>query len=124
MADHKPFNWRHYQAAIILLCVRWYLRYSLSYWDLEEMMAERGLKLDHSTIARWVLAYAPELEKRVKPQLKATTDSWRGDETDIKGKSVWVCQYPAGDSNGHTPGFWFSRTRPPRAAQHFFVKTT
>src|SRR5260370_19121234 len=71
----------------ILLCVRWYLRYSLSYRDLEEMMVERGLKVDHSTICRWVLAYAPELEKRVKPQLKPTTDSWRADETYIKSKS-------------------------------------
>ena len=58
MPKAKPFKWRHYQAEIILLCVRWYLRYSLSYRDLEEMMAKRGLTLDHSTIARWVLAYA------------------------------------------------------------------
>ena len=59
----NPFKWRHYQAEIILLCVRWYLRYSLSYRDLEEMMAERRLSVDHSTIARWVLAYAETLEK-------------------------------------------------------------
>ena len=58
-----------------MLCLRWYLRYSLSYRDLEEMMAERGLKVDHSMVARWVLVYAPELEKRVKPQLKPTNDS-------------------------------------------------
>src|SRR5712691_3126559 len=123
MADPKPFKWRHYQGAIILLCVRWYLRYSLSYRDLEEMMAERGLKLDHSTIARWVLAYAPELEKRVKPQLKPTTDSWRVDETYIKVRGVWMYQYRAMDSNGHTLDFWFSATRDAAAAQAFFEKT-
>ena len=83
MQAASPFKWRHYQGAIILLCVRWYLRYSLSYRDLEEMMTERGLKVDHSTLAGWVVAYAPELEKRVKPQLKPTTDSWRVDETYI-----------------------------------------
>src|SRR5258708_8230976 len=90
MKEATPFKWRHYQAEIILLCVRWYLRYSLSYRDLEEMMAERGLKVDHSTIARWVLAFAPELEKRVKPQLKPTNDSWRVGETLIKGKGAGV----------------------------------
>lgn len=58
-----PFKWRHFQSEIILLCVRWYLRYALSYRDLEEMMAERGLAVDHSTIYRWVQYYAPELEK-------------------------------------------------------------
>ena len=56
MQESNPFKWRHYQAAIILLCVRWYLRYALSFRELEEMMVERGLTADHSTIARWVLA--------------------------------------------------------------------
>jgi transposase, IS6 family len=59
-----PFKWRHHQSEIVLLCVRWYLRYSLSYRDLEEMMNERGLAVDHTTIYRCVQAYAPELEKR------------------------------------------------------------
>src|SRR5262245_16857644 len=95
----------------------------LSYRDLEEMMAERGLKLDHSTIARWVLAYAPELEKRVKPQLKPTTDSWRVDETYLKVKGVWRYQYRAVDSQGHTLDFYFSATRDAQAAQAFFEQT-
>ncbi len=81
MNPKQPFKWRHYQAEIILLCVRWYLRYPLSYRHLEEMMAERGLSVDHSTVYRWVQAYAPELEKRCSPQLKSTNDSWRVDET-------------------------------------------
>ena len=118
-----PFKWRHYQAEIILLCVRWYLRYSLSYRDLEEMMAERGLTVDHSTIARWVLAYAPELEKRVKPQLKPTNDSWKVDETYIKVKGVWVYQYRAVDSAGNTLDFRLSTKRDAEAAQAFFEKT-
>jgi len=78
------FKWRHYEPEIILLCVRWYLRYSLSYRDLEEMMAERGLQVDPTTIYRWVQRYAPELEKRVRPQLKSTNDSWRVDETYLR----------------------------------------
>ncbi len=66
MNNQNPFKWRHDEADIILLCVRWYLRYSLSYRDLEEMMRERGLHVDHTTIYRWVQRYAPELEQRCK----------------------------------------------------------
>ena len=84
MDTSQPFKWRHFQAEIILLCVRWYLRYPLSYRDLEEMMRERGLHSDHTTIYRWVQHYAPELEKRCRPHLKATNDSWRVDETDAR----------------------------------------
>jgi IS6 family transposase len=73
----------------MLLCVRWYLRYSLSYRDLEEMMAERGLRVDRTTIYRWVQRYAPELEKRCRAHLKATNDSWRVDETYVKIKTPW-----------------------------------
>jgi transposase, IS6 family len=123
MPAAHPFKWRHYQAAIILLCVRWYVRYALSYRDLEEMMAERGLKVDHSTMARWVLAFAPELEKRVKPQLKPTNDSWRVDETYIRVKGQWVYQYRALDSAGNTLDFRLSANRDAEAATAFFEKT-
>ncbi len=85
MNQQNPFKWRHFEAEIILLCVRWYLRYSLSYRDLEEMMLERGLQVDHTTIYRWVQRYAPELDKRCRPHLKACNDSWKVDETYIKG---------------------------------------
>jgi len=81
IGSDKPFKGRHSEGQIILLCVRWYLRYSLSYRDLKEMMAERGLGVDHTTIYRWVQSYSPELEKRCKPYLKMTNDSWRVDET-------------------------------------------
>src|SRR5260370_1726812 len=87
------------------------------------MMAERGLKVDHSTLCRWVLAYAPELERRVKPQLKPTNDSWRVDETYIKVKGEWLYQYRAVDSDGNTLDFRLSATRDAEAAQAFFEKT-
>src|SRR6266849_534595 len=123
MEATNPFKGRPSPGAIILLCVRWYVRYSLSYRDLEEMMLERGLKVDHSTICRWVLAYAPALEKRVKPQLKPTGDSWRVDETYLKVKGQWVYQYRAVDSAGHTLDFRLSPSRDAAAAQAFFEKT-
>src|SRR5258708_32508382 len=102
MEATNPFKRRHFQGEIILLCVRWYLRYSLSYRDLEEMMAERGLKVDHSTLCRWVHAYAPELEKRVKPQLKPTNDSWRVDADTIQGQSEGLHQEPTGGKERQT----------------------
>jgi transposase-like protein len=89
MSQRNPFKWRHFEAEIILLCVRWYLRYALSYRDLEEMMLERGLSVDHTTLYRWVQHYAPELDKRCCPCLKTTNDSYRVDETYIKVKGEW-----------------------------------
>jgi IS6 family transposase len=122
MSDASPFKWRHFEAEIILLCVRWYLRYALSYRDLEEMMIERGLHVDHSTIYRWVHRYAPELEKRCRPHLKATTDSWRVDETYIKIKKVWMYLSRAVDSAGNTLEFLLSPKRDAEAAKRFFLK--
>ena len=121
--DHsQPFKWRHFQAEIILLCIRWYLRYALSYRDLEELMLERGLHIDHTTIFRWVQAYAPELEKRCWPHLKACTDSWKVDETYIKVKNVWMYLYRAVDSDGNTLEFLLRPKRDAEAAKCFFVK--
>jgi transposase-like protein len=123
MAEPHPFKWRHFEAEIILLCVRWYLRYALSYRDLEEIMSERGLSVDHTTIYRWVQRYAPELEKRCRPYLTATTDSWRVDETYVKIKGIWVYLYRAVDSQGKTLEFLLSPTRDAEAAKSFFSKT-
>jgi transposase, IS6 family len=125
MSNHnqKPFKWRHFQADLILLCVRWYLRYSLSYRDLEEMMLERGLHVDHTTIYHWVQRDAPELDKRCRPHLKTTTDSWRVDETSIKVKKEWVYLYRAVDSQEQTLDFFFSSTRDATAAKRFLLKT-
>jgi transposase-like protein len=122
MAEQHPFKWRHFQAEIILLCVRWYLRYSLSYRDLEEIMAERGLSVDHTTIYRWVQFYALELEKRCRPHLKTATDSWRLDETYVKVKGVWMYLYRAVDSHGNTIEFLLSAARDAQAAKRFFAK--
>ena len=122
MKNQSLFKWRHFQSEIIVLCVRWYLRYSLSYRDLEEMMVERGLQVDHTTIYRWVQHYAPELEKRCRPHLKACNDSWKVDETYIKVKKQWVYLYRAVDSDGNTLEFLLSPTRDADAAQSFFCK--
>src|SRR3954452_11928792 len=118
----KPFKYRHYQAEIILLCLRWYLRYSLSYRDLEEMMAERGLSVDHTTIYRWVQHYAPILEKRCRAKLRPTNDSWRVDETYVKVKGVWMYRYRAVDSDGNRVEFMLSPTRDGQSAKRFFRK--
>jgi len=120
--SENPFKWRHFQSDIILLCVRWYLRYSLSYRDLEEIMLERGLHIDHSTIYRWVQHYAPELDRRCRPHVKGTTDFWRVDETYIKVKKEWVYLYRAVDSRGNTLEFFLSPTRDAGAAKRFFLK--
>jgi len=122
MAEQHPFKWCHFQAEIILLCVRWYLRYALSYRGLEEMMLERGLQVDHTTIYRWVQKYAPELDKRSRPHLKTCNDSWRVDETYIKIKKVWMYLYRAVDSGDQTLEFLLSPTRDAEAAKGFFVK--
>jgi IS6 family transposase len=123
MAEQHPFKWRHFQSDIILLCVRWYLRYALSYRDLEEMMRERGLHVDHTTIYRWVQHYAPELERRFRPHLKSTNDSWRVDEISIKIKKQWISLYRAVASQGNTLDFFFSSTRDAHAAKAFLLKT-
>src|SRR5215211_7555825 len=116
MSQPTMFKYRHYEAEIILLCVRWYLRYSLSYRDLEEIMAERGLSVDHTTIYRWFQHYAPLLEKRCRAQLKLTNDSWRVDETYVKVKGQWMYLYRALDSDGSTVEFMLSRSRDGQSA--------
>jgi transposase-like protein len=108
MSHPSPFKWRHFESEIILLCVRWYLRYALSYRDLEEMIAERGLSVDHTTIFRWVQHYAPELDKRSRPHLKACNDSWRVDETSIKGATrTWPLTLSEAKESSSLVGFRF-----------------
>jgi IS6 family transposase len=122
MDTSQPFKWRHFQAEIILRCVRWYLRYPLSYRNLEEMMRERGLHIDHTTIYRWAQRYAPELEKGSRSHLKASNDSWRVDETYVKVKKAWMYLYRAVDSQGNTLEFLLSPRRDGEAAKRFFSK--
>jgi transposase-like protein len=119
--SHPPlFKWRHFEADIILCAVRWYLRYALSYRDVEELMRERGLAVDHTTIFRWVQRFAPELDKRCRLLLKATNDSSRVDETYIKINNQWSYLYRAVDSTGATLDFMLSATRDADAAERFF----
>jgi transposase, IS6 family len=122
MRDPSPFKWRHFEAEIVLCAVRWYLRYALSDRDIEALMHERGVSVDHTTIFRWVQRYAPELERRCRPQLKATNDSYRVDETSIKIKQPWSYLYRAVDSTGATLDFMLSATRDAEAAECFFRK--
>jgi transposase-like protein len=117
-----PFKWRHYAPDIILLCVRWYCRYQLSYRDVEEMMHERGLAVDHSTIYRWVKRYAPDINKRIRPHLKMSGTSYRVDETYIKVGKVCKYLYRAVDKEGNTIEFMLSAKRDISAAKRFFKK--
>jgi len=122
MVAQSLFKWRHFLPEIILLNVRWYCRYPLSYRNLEEMMAERGVEVDHSTLNRWVLKFAPELDKRIRPFLNPTNDSWRVDETYIEVKGGWKYLYRAVDSIGNTLDFMLSAKWDGKAAARFFRK--
>ena len=120
MNQKNPFKWRHFERKIILLNVRWYLRYALSYRDLEEMMQRRGLTVAHTTIYRWVQRYSPEMEKRCRPNLRPTNDSYRVDETYIKVKGEWKYLHRAVDSQGNTVEFLLRAKRDTNAAKRFF----
>jgi IS6 family transposase len=119
----NPFKWKHYNGEIILWCVSWYGRYALSYRDLVEMAAERGLELTRSTIMRWVHEYAPEIKRRLTPYFKRTHGSWRVDETYIwiKGRQHYL--YRAIDKYGQTLDWYVSPKRDKKAAKTFFKKT-
>jgi transposase-like protein len=116
------FKGRQFDRSVILLCVRWYLAYSLSLRDLEEMMAERGISVDHATIHRWVIRYSPELLERFNARKRAVTGKWHIDETYIKVRGRWTYLYRAIDSNGDTVEFWFSERRNLTAAKRFLRK--
>jgi transposase, IS6 family len=104
------FKWR-FEPEVILLAVGWYLRFSLSYRDVEDLLAERGLLVDHVTVWRWVQRYAPEMERRLRSRRKPTNDSWRVDETYVRVKGKWVYLYRAVDSSSATIDFLLSAER-------------
>jgi len=116
------FSGRHYPNFIILQCVRWYVSYALSYRNIEEMMKERGFEIDHATLNRWVLHYAPLLEQKSRQHKRPVHRSWRMDETYIKIKGKWRYLYRAVDKYGATVEFMVSKKRDRAAAKAFFRK--
>ena len=118
----NPFKGRQFPGEVIILCVRWYLRYPLVYEHVAELLAERGVAVDPSCIWRWVQTYAPELDKRCRPYLKSTNKSYRTDETHIKLKGEDKYLYGAVDSTGQTIEFLLTAKRDAAGAKRFFRK--
>jgi transposase-like protein len=116
------FKGRHFDRSVILLCIRWYLAYNLSLRNLEEMMAERGVSVDHATIHRWIIRYSPELLERFNQRKRTVTAKWHVDETYIKVRGRWMYLYRAIDSNGDPVEFWFSERRNLTAAKRFLAR--
>jgi putative transposase len=107
---------------VILVCIRWYASYSLSYRHLEEMMQERGVLVDHSSINRWAIRFLPLLEKTFRKHKRPVGKSWRMDETCLKVKGVWKYLYRAVDKQGKTVDFLLTAKRDALAARRFFDK--
>lgn len=116
------FKYHRFPKDIMLMAVRWKLAYALSYRDIEEMMAERSVSVDHSTIQRWVTKYAPLLEQALRKHKKKTGNSWRFDETYIKVNGEWVYLYRAVDKDGNTIDFILSKKRDRKSVLRFLKK--
>jgi putative transposase len=116
------FKGAHFVQDIILTCVRWYLAYPLSYRQVEELMQERGVFVDHATINRWVLKYSPQLEETFHRRKRPIWRSWRMDETYIRVKGEWRYLYRAVDKYGQTIDFLLTEHRDTEAALRFLKK--
>ncbi len=121
--NSHSFKWRHFEPEINLLCVRWYCKYQLSYLDVEEMIEERGLSVDHSTVFRWVQRYTSEINKGIRPHLKLSGASCRIVETYVKVRREWRYLYHAVDKDGNTIEFMLSAKGDISAAKRFFKKS-
>jgi putative transposase len=116
------FKGAHFPKEIILMGVRWYVAYSLSTRHVEELMLERGVHVDHSTINRWVIKYSPRLEEAFHRRKRPVWVSWRMDETHIKVKGEWYYLYRAVDKTGQTIDFLLTEQRDEHAAKRFLTK--
>ncbi len=114
------FKGRHYPKEIILTAVRWKLAYPLSYRNIEELMEERGVSVDHSTVQKWVVRYAPQLEQEFRKSKRKLADSWKMGETYIKVNGKQVYLYRAVDKYGNTVDFMLSEKRDRKAVLAFF----
>src|SRR5476651_2818720 len=112
----------HYPLEVILTCVRWYVAYPLNLRNLEEMMAERGIAVDHSTVHRWAIKLLPVLEKAFRRCKRPVGKSWRVDETYVKVKGQWKYLYRAVDKAGNTVDFLLRAHRDKAAARRYFEK--
>jgi transposase-like protein len=113
---------RKFEPEVIVTCALWYLRFCLSLRDLEELMAERRLAVDHTTIWRWTQAYGPVIYKRLQGQLKRKSSTWHMDETFVRIAGRWMCLFRAVDAHGQTVDFCLSHTRDRVAAKLFLQK--
>ncbi|GFO72768.1 transposase, IS6 family [Bathymodiolus japonicus methanotrophic gill symbiont] len=117
------FKGTHFPKDVILYAVFFYVRYGVSYRDLEETMEERGVEVDHATLNRWVIRYSPAIAVTAKSEKRETNKSWRMDETYIQVKGQWTYLYRAVDSHGDTLDFMLSERRDEEAATAFFKQT-
>ena len=116
------FKGSHFEREVILWGVRWYVVYPISYRQLEEMMEERGVEVDHSTLNRWVVKYAPLLDQQFRARKRSVGSSWRLDETYVKVKGSWKYLYRAVDKAGATVDFLLTAKRDRNAALRFLRK--
>ena len=116
------FKGSHFEREVILWGVRWYVAYPISYRQLEEMMQERGVAVDHSTLNRWVLKYVPFLEQQFRARKRPVGSSWRMDETYVRIKGAWKYLYRAVDKAGATVDFLLTAKRDRKAALRFLRK--
>ena len=118
------FKGAHFPQDIILMGIRWYLAYPLSYRHVEELLEERGVPIDHATVQRWVVKYSPQLEEAFHRRKRSVGVSWRMDETYIRVKGQWYYLHRAVDKQGQTIDFLLTKHRDERAAKRFLTRAS